>query len=130
MSIKTKTELKQALEDQHRKVAASQQALITTFQETKENLRPANLLKNTVKSVTGNSGTAGTLLKAGLGIGAALLTKRFVTRGAGTIAGRALGIAMNLGLVNAVATPLKNKGLSILKKLLHRGNGIAKKAKA
>lgn len=130
MAIRTKTELKQAIEDQHRKVSASQQALITSFNETKEGLKPANLIKNTFKNVAGNSSTGSTLLKAGLGIGAALLTKRFVTRGAGSLAGRALGLAMNLGLVNAVATPLKNKGLSMLKKLLHRGNGVAKKAKA
>ena len=128
--IKTKTDLKQAIDDQKGKVAASQQSLITTFKETKEGLRPANLLKSGLKGMTGNSGAGSTLLKAGLGLGAALLTKRLVTRGVGSVAGKALGMAMNLGLVNAVAAPLRNKGLSLLKKLLHRGNGVAKKIKA
>ncbi len=126
MSHKTKADLKLAIEEQQRKLAASQQALITQFQETKESLKPVNLIKSTFQNVTGNSSLGGNLLKAGLGIGAAILTKRIVTRGAGTLVGRALGLAMNLGLVGAIVNPIKNKGLSLLKKFVGRENGKVK----
>lgn len=113
MAIRSKAELKQAILDLEQKKKLSQEAMVEQFHLTKESLKPSNLVKNTLKDVAGSSDFRKNLLKVGLGIGAALVTKKFF---AGPSLGKkALGIAMNLGLANMIAEPIKEKGLALVK---------------
>ena len=97
--------------------------MIEQYRITKENLRPVNLVKNTFSQVTGNSKLGGKLLKAGMGIGAAFLTKRLFASPATSFARKALTVAMNLGLANVIAKPLKKKGIQLLQNLRDNMNG-------
>jgi hypothetical protein len=123
MAVTNKKELQEAIRLQELKVATSKEVLIDQYLTTKENLRPVNLVKNTFSQMTGNSELGKKLLQAGLGIGAAFVTKRLIAGPATSLAGRALTVAMNLGLAKAIAKPLKNKGIQLLKKFRHSLNG-------
>ena len=123
MAVASKKDLEEAIRLQELKVAASKELLIEQYQITKENLKPVNLAKNAFSQMTGNSELGKKLLKAGLGIGAAFVTKRLISSPATSLASKALTIAMNLGLAKAIAKPLKNKGIQLLQKIRHNMNG-------
>jgi uncharacterized membrane protein len=97
--------------------------LIEQYLMTKENLRPVNLVKNTFSQMAGNSELGKKLLQAGLGIGAAFITKRLIAGPTTSLAGKVLSVAMNMGLAKAITNPLKNKGIQLLKKFRHTLNG-------
>jgi hypothetical protein len=123
MAVTNKKELQEAIRLQELKVATSKEVLIEQYLTTKENLRPVNLVKNTFSQITGNSELGKKLLQAGLGIGAAFVTKRLIAGPATSLAGKALTVAMNLGLAKAIAKPIRNKGIQLLKKFRHSLNG-------
>ncbi len=123
MAVTNRKELHEAIRLQEMKVTTSKEVLIEQYQTTKENLRPVNLAKNAFSQMTGNSELGGKILKAGLGIGAALVTKRLISSPATSLASKALTVAMNLGLAKAIARPLRNKGIQLLQKIRHNMNG-------
>jgi hypothetical protein len=123
MAVTNKKELQEAIRLQELKVVTAKEELVYQFQLTKENLKPINLAKNAFSQMTGNSELGKKLLQAGLGIGAAFVTKRLIAGPATSLAGKALTVAMNLGLAKAIAKPLRNKGIQLLKKFRHSMNG-------
>ena len=123
MSIASKTKLREAIRLQEIKLEASKELLIEQYRITKENLTPANLVKSTFSKMTENSHIGGKLLKAGMGIGAALVTSKLFASPSTSFARKALTVAMNLGLVNVIAKPIKKKGIQLLQRLRDNMNG-------
>ena len=121
MEITNSGSLQEAILRLEQRRREQEQDLSAHFKHTYQSLQPMNILRNTFQGVTSSSGVRGNLLRAGLGLGAGLLTKRLFFGGSGSVIKKLLGTAVEVGVTKAVTNKTGNiisDGLSLLKKLV------------
>jgi len=121
MEITNSGSLQEAIVRLERKRREQEQDLSAHFKHTYQSIQPMNILKNTFHAVTSSPGVRGNLLKAGLGLGAGLLTKRLFFGGSGSVIKKLLGTAVEVGVTKAVTNKSGNiisNVLSLLKKVV------------
>ena len=126
MEIINRTTLEEAITRLEKQRREKEQDLSAHFKHTYQSLQPLNIIKNSLHSVTSAPGAGGNLLKAGLGIGAGLLTKRLFFGGSGSVIKKLLGTAVEVGVTKAVANKTGNiivSGLNLLKKAVGQTDG-------
>jgi len=121
MEITNSGSLQEAILRLEQRRREQEQDLSAHFKHTYQSLQPMNILRNTFQGVTSSSGVRGNLLRAGLGLGAGLLTKRLFFGGSGSVIKKLLGTAVEVGVTKAVTNKTGNiisDGLNLLKKLV------------
>ena len=121
MEITNSGSLQEAILRLEQRRRVQEQDLSAHFKHTYQSLQPMNILRNTFQGVTSSSGVRGNLLRAGLGLGAGLLTKRLFFGGSGSVIKKLLGTAVEVGVTKAVTNKtgsIIGDGLNLLKKLL------------
>jgi len=121
MEITNSGSLQEAILRLEQRRREQEQDLSAHFKHTYQSLQPMNILRNTFQGVTSSSGVRGNLLRAGLGLGAGLLTKRLFFGGSGSVIKKLLGTAVEVGVTKAVTNKtgsIIGDGLNLLKKLL------------
>ena len=76
MEIKNSEDLKAAIRELEDKKHRQKQELVQNFHTFKESLTPINLLKSTFNRIKETPGITNTVLKASVGLGVGLLSKR------------------------------------------------------
>src|SRR5450432_568930 len=103
MEIKNSEDLKTAiLELQDRKQREKQQ-LVENFHAFTESLTPINLIKSTFNRVKETPGITGTVLKATVGLGVGMLSKRFLLGKSPGFFRKIIGSAVEMGVAGLVA---------------------------
>lgn len=108
MEIKNSEDLKAAiLELEVRKIREKQQ-LVENFHALTESLKPINLIKSTFHKVKETPGITGNVLKATLGLGVGLLSKRFLFGNSTGFLKKILGSAIEMGVAGLVVKKSDN----------------------
>lgn len=103
MEIKNSADLKAAIvELEHRKVKEKQE-LVNNFHAITESLKPVNLIKSTFQKVRESDGISGNILKATVGLGVGLLSKKFLIGKSTGVIKTLLGSAIKMGIAGLVA---------------------------
>jgi hypothetical protein len=95
------------------------------FYTIKENLKPANIIRNTFDEVATSSKLRSNLLGALVGLGAAYFSRKLVVGKSGNIFRRIIGSALQLGLSAVVAKKpdlLQTLGQTIAKRVFTKKN--------
>ena len=103
MEIKNSEDLKAAileLEDKQRRQKLQLTEELHTFTES---LKPINLLKSTYHKVKETPGIAGTVLKATMGVGVGLLSKKILLGNSPGFLRKIIGSAIQMGVAGLVA---------------------------
>ncbi len=120
MEINNAADLRAAiLELEDRKLRDKQQ-LVENFHAFTESLSPVNLIKSTFNKVKETPGISGTVLKAAVGLGVGILSKRLLIGKSGGLVKRMLGSALEMGVMGVVAKntgTLQSKGVRLIKSL-------------
>lgn len=125
MEITNSTSLNEAIASLEKKRRFQEQDLSEHFKHTYQSLQPANIVKNAWQNFTSSPEAKGNVLKAALGLGAGLLSKRLFFGGSGSVFKKLLGTAVEFGVAKAVTNKSGNavaKGLNAVKNLLAKRN--------
>jgi len=120
MQIKSSADLSAAIAELEAREAMEKQQLVQHFHAFTHSLTPLNLLKSTFAKVKESPGITGTLVKAGLGIGVGLLSKKLVYGSAPGIVRKVVGSAIEMSLAGLVAKKtdtIKSTGAKLIRNL-------------
>jgi hypothetical protein len=95
------------------------------FHIIKENLRPANIIRNTFDEVSNSPKLRSNLLGAAVGLGAAYFSRKLVAGKSGNSFRRILGSVLQMGISAVVATKpgiLQSIGQTIVKRVFTKRN--------
>lgn len=102
-SIANTTDLGTAIKRLERRKSVLEEELKDRFHDLAEDLKPKNILKNTIQEVQQSTVLKNNLLKVALGLGAGYFSRKLVvTKSAGFVK-KALGAALQYGITNFVA---------------------------
>ena len=102
-SIANTTDLDTAIKRLERKKSVMEEDLKDRFHILAEDLKPGNILKNTLHEVQESTPLKHNLLKIALGLGAGYFSRKMlVTKSAGVVK-KALGAALQYGITNFIA---------------------------
>jgi len=122
MEITNSVSLHEAIAHLEQKRREQEQDLSAHFKHTYQSLLPINLLKNAFQGITASPTAKGNLLKAGLGLGAGLLSKKLFFGGSSSVFKNLLGTAVEFGVAKAVTNKSSGnvmvKGLNLVKSFL------------
>ncbi|MEO6547516.1 MAG: hypothetical protein ABIN94_05935 [Ferruginibacter sp.] len=121
ITIKNAAELKAAIQELERKEAREKEQLVQNFHGFTNSIKPMNLLKSTFVKVKESPGITGKLLKAGLGLGVGLLSKKLVFGKAPGIVRKVVGSAVEMGLASLVARntdTIKSTGARLIRSMM------------
>ncbi|MDO9376350.1 MAG: hypothetical protein Q7T76_18135 [Ferruginibacter sp.] len=122
--IQNAEDLKTAIEELKEREKVKKQAIADNFHAFTDSMKPANLIRNSFKSNgDGSPGIAGTVIKAGIGMGVGLLSKKLLIGSSTNIFKTLAGNAVKLGVAGVVAKKtdrIKYAGLKLLTKVLGR----------
>lgn len=103
--------------------------LSALYHEALVNLKPKNILKNTLKEVSESTPLKQNLLKVALGLGAGYLSRKMIVKPSAGSMKKMLGAALQYGVTNFIASrdttpdekiPLKERVGNFFKKLIAR----------
>lgn len=97
------TELQEAIQLLEDEQAFKLQLLKEDFQQAYESLKPANLIKNTLKEVSASPYLINNLLSATVGLAAGYVSKKAITGRSHNILIRSLGVLLQFGITNLIA---------------------------
>lgn len=120
MEINNTEDLKAAILQLEDRKQREKQQLVDNFHAFTESISPVNLIKNTFNKVKETPGLPANILKAGLGLGVGIISKRMLLGTKGGILKRILGSAMEMGMMGLVAKKadvIKSTGIRLLKNL-------------
>ena len=120
MEIKNSEDLKIAIRELEEKELRQKQQIKADFHAYKETLTPINLLKSTFNKVKETPGITSTVLKATLGLGAGILSKKLFLGKSPGIFRRVVGSAVQMGLAGLVAKKsdvIKENSGNLIKKI-------------
>jgi len=103
MEIKNSEDLKIAIRELEQKELRQKEQLTTNFHAFKETLTPLHLLKSTFNKVKETPGITSTILKASLGLGVGILSKKLFFGKSPGILRKVIGSAVQMGLAGLVA---------------------------
>jgi hypothetical protein len=95
------------------------------FNTIKENLRPANIIRDTFEEVATSPKLRSNLMGAVVGLGAAYISRKLIIGKSGNIFRKILGSALQMGISAVVATKpgmLQNIGQTIVKRVFTKKN--------
>ena len=121
MEIQNSDDLQVAIKQLEERNTAEKEELKNNFNAFTESLKPMNLIKSTLHNVTSSPGLAGNLLKATVGMGAGILSKKLLVGHSTGILQKLAGSAIKVGiagLVSKKSEKIKYAGLKILTRIL------------
>ncbi len=125
MSINNAQELRAAIELLEVKKKTQEQELVVQFHETKDSLKPGNLIKSAVGKIV-PAHVLGNILKVGSTVGLGLLTSKITGAAAGASTGKKIlstllsQTASSAAVVNA--DKIKAYGIAIINTLFKKNN--------
>lgn len=125
MEIKNSADLRAAILELEDRKQREKQQLVENFHAFTESLTPINLIKSTFNRVKETPGLTGNVLKATVGIGVGLLSKRLLIGKSAGLFKKILGSAIELGvagLVTKKSDTIKSAGSQLLKNLFRSKN--------
>src|SRR3982751_6912256 len=120
MEIKNSLDLKAAILELEDKKRRQQDQLVYNFKVYKESMTPMNLLKSSFNKVKETPGITSTVLKASLGLGVGMLSKKILLGSSPGFVRKIIGSAIQMGVTGLVAKKtdtIKASGTNILKTL-------------
>lgn len=108
MEIKNSADLKAAIVELENRKVNEKQALVNDFHAITESLKPLNLLKSTFHKVKESQGISGNILKAAVGLGVGLLSKKILISKSTGVVKTLLGSAIKMGVAGLVAKNTDN----------------------
>ena len=114
--IYNNTDLKAAIQDLERKKLIEEESLKSHFHQTVENLRPSNILKNTVSEVAASPTFKHNLFNVVLGLGAGYLSKKLIVGKEAGLLKKTLGTALQFGITSLIAKNKENDDIESHKK--------------
>jgi len=123
MEIKNSEDLKVAIRELEAKELRQKQQLTADFHAYKETLKPMNLLKSTFNKVKETPGITGTILKATVGLGVGILSKKLFLGKSPGILRKVVGSAVQMGLAGLVAKKtdaIKQNSGQLLKRIFSK----------
>lgn len=102
-SIANTTDLETAIKRLERRKAVLEQELKDRFHELAEDLRPKNILRNTIHEVQESTVLKHNLLKVALGLGAGYFSRKLLVNKSAGFVKKALGTALQYGITNFIA---------------------------
>ena len=122
-NITSTVELKCAIQSLEVDQAVKGQLLKEQFYVIYESLRPANLLKYTLRDITSSPYLIDNILSTGMGIASGFLTNKIFVGRSGSIIRNLLGTILQFGVTNVVAqhpAAVKSIGEVIMQLLIRR----------
>jgi hypothetical protein len=126
-TINSAVQLKEAIFEMERRKKEQGRTIKDKFYVIKENLKPANIIRNTFDEVATSPRLRLNLLGAVVGLGAAYFSRKLVVGKSVSIFRKILGSALQLGISAAVASKpgiLQNIGQTILKRVFIKKNSF------
>jgi len=129
MEIKNSEDLKAAILELEDRKQREKAQLVESFHAFTHSLTPANLIKNTFKGIKETPGIRGTVLKASLGLGAGLLSRKLLWGKSPGFFRKIMASAIEMGvatLVTRKTDTIKSRGTRFLKNIFTWGkkNGV------
>lgn len=124
--VESTADLKAAIKRLERKRSVMEDDLQEKFHEILEELKPANILKTTIREVQESVPLKHNLLKVALGLGAGYFSRKLVIGKSAGFAKKALGTALQFGVTHLIArkgdeseekVPLKNKMKNLFRRV-------------
>lgn len=119
-TISTSTELKNAIQVLEFEQALKKELLKVQVYQIYENLKPVNLIKNTLAEVATSPYLTDNILGATVGVASGYLTKKIAVGRSGNVFRKLLGTILQFGVTNIVAkqsVPIKLVGQFIYQRL-------------
>lgn len=129
MEIRNSEDLKAAILDLEDRRQREKLQLVDNFHAFKESLTPINLIKSTINKVKDSPGITGTVLKASLGLGVGLLSRRLLLGRATGILKKILGSAIEMGvarLVTRKSDTIKSTGSQFFRNIFRSMKKVGK----
>ena len=130
MEIKNSVDLKAAILELEDRRDREKLQLVKSLNELAESLKPINLIKSAIQKVKDGPGVGPTLVKATVGVGMTMLSKKLLLGKSPGIFRKIIGSVVQMGLAGLVArnTPsLKPPGKSLLSKIFRSKNSIIRR---
>jgi len=127
MEIKNSVDLKAAIQTLKDRQQQEKKELVENFHAFSESIKPINIIKSTFNKVKESPGFSGNVLKATMGLGVGLISKRFLLGKTPGLFKRIVGSAIEMGvagLVSKNSDSIKSKGSRFFKNLFrsnHKG---------
>jgi hypothetical protein len=122
-NITSVTGLKNAIQLSEADLTVKEQILKKQWQLTYESLKPASLLKGTLKDIVSSPYLIDNLLGTTVGLATGYLTKKIVIGASGNLFRKLFGSVMQIGITNAVAhhpDTIKSLGQAIFQRIFHK----------
>ena len=122
-NITSITGLKNAIQLLEAEKAEKEQLLKDQFHLTYERLKPASLLKGTLKDIVSTPYLIDNILGTTIGLATGYLAKKIVIGTSGNLFRKLFGSVMQIGITNAVAhhpDTIKSLGQTIIQRILHK----------
>ncbi|HZB11458.1 MAG TPA: hypothetical protein VE467_00445 [Chryseolinea sp.] len=120
--IKNSDDLKAAIQELEQRERVKKQQMADNFHAFTESMKPGNLLRSTFNNSGGaGGGVANTIVKAGVGLGVGLISKKLLIGSSTNIFKKLAGNAVKLGVAGIVAKKsdrIKYAGLKFLTSIL------------
>ncbi|MEO8819649.1 MAG: hypothetical protein ABI267_03315 [Ginsengibacter sp.] len=102
-SIANTTDLDTAIKRLERRKSVMEEDLKDRFHILAEDLKPKNILKNTIQEVQESTSLKHNLLKVALGLGAGYFSRKLVVTKSAGVVKKILGAALQYGVTNFIA---------------------------
>jgi len=112
--IANTTDLSTAIKRLERRRMVMEEDLKDDFHTLLEELKPKNILKNTLHEVQESTSLKHNLLKVALGLGAGYFSRKMVVGKSAGIVKKALGTALQYGITNFIAKKEEDNGVNEL----------------
>jgi hypothetical protein len=112
--IANTTDLSTAIKRLERRRMVMEEDLKDDFHTLLQELKPTNILKNTLHEVQESTSLKHNLLKVALGLGAGYFSRKMVVGKSAGIVKKALGTALQYGITNFIAKKEEDNGVNEL----------------
>lgn len=122
MNITTAAELEKAVEQLHERANQEKDLLRNHFSEIIDSFKPVNLLRSTVKNISGGSAIATAAMGTTVAIGAGVFLKKIIAGKSPNMFKRLLGTLVELAVARSITKnqdAIAVKGIRLLKKITH-----------
>ena len=122
MNIATAAELEKAVEQLHERANQEKDLLRNHFSEIIDSFKPVNLLRSTVKNISGGSAIATAAMGTTVAIGAGVFLKKIIAGKSPNMFKRLLGTLVELAVARSITKnqdAIAVKGIRLLKKITH-----------
>jgi hypothetical protein len=121
--ITSSAELKKAIQLLEEEQAVKEQLLREQISITYETLKPVNLLKSTLKDISGSPYLIENVLGSAVGLASGYVSKKLVVGASAGILRKLFGSILQFGITNLIAShpeAIKSAGRYIIQRMLHK----------